>query len=221
MFHIELRQFPHNTHAFNLTEAQLRGTVIAPWLREQTIEVGDRKWIPANTTLTILEGPELTVSDMAMGRGWAAARRKGRDVTKQMLAPAPPAADALDDLALELLSMTAADLVSLHQAWRLASTWHPGWRASDRLVAAEGAVRALLLTGRASLCRGTRATAADNAVPGPDIEALLLSTASWTDDSGSSVFLTATDLGRRALDGDPPPAATDSGAVEPGDHASD
>ena len=203
MFHIELRQFPHNTHAFNLTEAQLRGTVIAPWLREQTIDVGDRKWVPANTMLTILEGPELTTGDMAMGRGWAAARRKGRDVTRQMLAPAPPAAAALDDLTRELLSMTAADLVSVHEAWLLASTWYPGRRASDRLVAAEGAVRALLLTGHAALCRGTRATAADNVVPGPDIEALLLSVASWADDGGSSVFLTATELGRRELEGGP------------------
>ncbi len=203
MYHIELRHFPHNTHVFNLSEAQLQGTILAPWSRNQTIEVADRKWMPDLTTLTILEGPELTTGDLAMGRGWNAARRTGRDVTREMLAPAPPAAPGLDDLARELLSMTVADLVSLHEAWLLASTWHPGWRASDRLVAAEGAVRALLLAGHAELCRGTRITATDNVVPGPDIEALLLAVPSWASDDGSSVFLRATDLGRRELEAHP------------------
>ncbi len=199
MYHVELRRFPHNTHAFNLTEAQLRGTILAPWRRNQTIEVAEQKWVPEQTTLTILEGPELTTADLALGRGWAVAHRTGRDVTQEMLAPAPAAAPALDDLARELLAMCAAGLVSAHQAWVLASTWHPGWRASDRLVAAEGAVRALLLGGYADLCRGTRATAAENVVPGRDIEALLLALTTWADDSGSSVFLAATELGRREL----------------------
>jgi hypothetical protein len=146
---------------------------------------------------------------MAMNRGWTTAQRRGRDVTQEMLAP-PPAAAAptLDDLARELLAMCAADLVSAHQAWRLASSWFPGWRASDRLVAAEGALRALLLGGYAELCRGTRATAGDHAVPGPDIEPLLLTVETWADDSGSSVFLKATDLGRRELAA-PAAAATD------------
>ena len=200
MFHIELRHFPSTAHAFNLSEAELRARIVTPWLGREPIEYGDRKWIPDLTTLTILEGPELTTVDMAMSRGWAAARRQGRDVTAQMLAPPPPAAaPGLDALARELLAMCAADLVSAHQAWRLASTWNPGWRASDRLVAAEGALRALLLGGQAQLCRGTRATAADNPVPGPDIEPLLLAIETWAGDSGSSVFLAATDLGRREL----------------------
>jgi hypothetical protein len=211
MFHIELRKFPHNTHAFNLTEPQLRATVIAPWLRNEVIEVAEQKWVPALTELTIVEGPELTNADLSLGRGWSVARRRGRDVTREMLEPAAaapvvaaaPAAsgapEALGDLARELLAMCADDVVSAHEAWRLASSWHPGWRASDRLVAAEGAVRALLLGGYAQLCRGTRATATGNVVPGPDMEALLLGTETWSDDSGSSVFIAATDLGRIEL----------------------
>ncbi len=200
MFHIELRKFPHVAHVFNLSEAQLRGTVITPWLRNQVIEVAEQRWVPEQATLTIIEGPELETADMAMNRGWTAARRRGHDVTRDMLAP-PPAAEAptLDDLARELLGMCATDLVSAHLAGRRARTWFPGGRASDRLVAAEGALRSLLLGGYAQLCRGTRATATDNVVPGPDIEALLLALETWTDDSGSSVFLKATDLGRREL----------------------
>src|SRR5271156_4474643 len=116
MFHIELRKFPHNTHAFNLSEPQLRGTVIAPWLRNQTIEVGDQKWVPDLTPLIILEGPELSIADMAMGRGWTPARRGGRDVPQERLAP-PPAAvvPPLDDLARELLAMCANDVVSARE----------------------------------------------------------------------------------------------------------
>jgi hypothetical protein len=199
MFHIELRKFPHNTHAFNLTEPQLRGTVIAPWLRNQTIEVGDQKWIPDLTTLTIVEGPELSTADMSLGRGWSVALRRGRDVTREMLAPPGATAQPLDDLARELLAMCADDVVSANQAWRLASSWHPAWRASDRLVAAETALRSLLLGGYAQLCRGTRATAAGNVVPGADMEALLLALETWADDSGSSVFIAATDHGREQL----------------------
>jgi len=200
VFHIELRKFPHNTHTFNLSEAQLRGTVLAPWLRNQTIEVAQQKWVPELTTLTILKGRHLNTGDLALGRGWSNARRVSQDVTREMLAPPPSApSPSLDDLARELLAMCASDLVSANQAWRLAGTWFPGWRASDRLVAAEGALRALLLGGYAQLCRGTRATAADNVVPGPDIEALLLAIETWTDDSGSSVFVKASDAGRAEL----------------------
>jgi len=207
MFHVELRHFPHNTHAFNLTEAQLRGTIVEPLLRNQPVELGERRWAPETTTLTILEGPELSTGDLAMGRGWAAARRQGRDVTDPMLRPPPAAPARLDSLALELLSMCLSEPVSLHQVWRLATSWHPGWRVSDRLTAAEGAARAVLLGGYAHLCRGTRATAAGHLVPGPDIEPLLLALASWIDDGAASVFLVATDFGRLALQVPEAPAA--------------
>jgi hypothetical protein len=200
MFHIELRKFPQNTHAFNLTEPQLRGTILAPWLRNQRIELGGHRWLPETTQLTILEGPELTIGDMAMGRGWTAAKRKGVDVTQQMLAPDPPGdAPELDELARELLAACAEGLVSAHDTWRLAGAWHPAWRASDRLVAAEGALRLLLLAGYATLCRGSRATAGANVVPGPEIEALLLALETWLPDSATTVFLAVTDSGRQAL----------------------
>ena len=57
MYHIELRQFPHNMCRFNLTEQELLATVTAPWAREQWIELGERKWSPHQAKLTVLEGP--------------------------------------------------------------------------------------------------------------------------------------------------------------------
>jgi hypothetical protein len=86
MYHLELRQFPHNLCHFNLTEAQLRTTVLEPWAREQWIELGERKWSPHQAKLTVIEGPRLALDELSMGRGWRAAQRAGRDVTTQLLA---------------------------------------------------------------------------------------------------------------------------------------
>jgi hypothetical protein len=86
VYHLELRQFPHNLCRFNLTEAQLRTTVLEPWAREQWIELGERKWSPHQAKLTVIEGPPLALNELSMGRGWRTAQREGRDVTTQLLA---------------------------------------------------------------------------------------------------------------------------------------
>jgi hypothetical protein len=93
MYHLELRQFPHNACRFNLTEAQLR-PIVEPWAREQFVEMGERKWSPHQARLTILEGPELEPPQLAMGRGWRAAQREGEDVTERVLAAAREAIEA-------------------------------------------------------------------------------------------------------------------------------
>jgi hypothetical protein len=93
MYHIELRQFPHNAWRFNLTEQDLRA-VVGPWVREQIVEVGERKWSPHQAKLTILEGPQLDVAQLSMGRGWRAAQRGSQDVTEHLLALARQAAQA-------------------------------------------------------------------------------------------------------------------------------
>ncbi|HEY2202174.1 MAG TPA: hypothetical protein VGH56_09800, partial [Solirubrobacteraceae bacterium] len=93
MYHIELRQFPHNTCRFNLTEQELRA-VLEPWVREKFVEVGERKWSPHQAKLTILEGPRLEVQQLSMGRGWRAAQRQSEDVTERLLAQAKQADDA-------------------------------------------------------------------------------------------------------------------------------
>jgi hypothetical protein len=104
MYHVELRQFPHNMCRFNLTEGELR-TIVDPWAREKAVEFGERKWSSQTARITILEGPEMPLEQLTMGRGWRAAQRQSQDVTDGVLAfarqalaaaQAPPAAVSAD-----------------------------------------------------------------------------------------------------------------------------
>jgi hypothetical protein len=87
VYHLQLRQFPHNLCRFNLTDVQLH-PVVEPWANNHWVELGERKWSPHQAKLTILEGPQLPVQQLSMGRGWRNAQRGGRDVTEQVLAAA-------------------------------------------------------------------------------------------------------------------------------------
>ncbi len=100
MFHLELRQFPHKLSRFNLSEAQLRA-VIEPIAAEKWVEVGERKWNPHEVKVTILEGPELEVAELSMGRGWQAAVRQSTDVTERIMELAKDAAQQAARKALE------------------------------------------------------------------------------------------------------------------------
>jgi hypothetical protein len=88
VYHIELRQFPHNFCHFNMTAQQLDAAVVEPWARDQWIEMGDRKWSPHQAKLTVLESPFIPVEELSMGRGWRTAQREGQDVTEDVLAVA-------------------------------------------------------------------------------------------------------------------------------------
>ena len=84
VFHLELRRFPHSTHAFNLAESQLHDVLLA-WVAGRAVEVGEHRWAPDQATLTIIQGPVLPADQISLGRGWSAARRSGRDVTERLL----------------------------------------------------------------------------------------------------------------------------------------
>jgi hypothetical protein len=84
VYHLELRKFPHVVCRFNQSEAQLRALVI-PWTRQEWIEEGERKWNVNEATLTILEGPKLSMPELAMGKGWRNAQKRGEDVTERVL----------------------------------------------------------------------------------------------------------------------------------------
>ncbi len=86
MYHVELRQFPHNFCRFNLSEQELREVVLDAWAREEWLEFGERKWNPHEASLTVLEGPPLALQELAMGRGWRNAQRRGEDVTERIVA---------------------------------------------------------------------------------------------------------------------------------------
>ena len=154
MYHVELRQFPHNLCRFNLTEPEIRAIAI-PWVREQPLDIGERRWSPHQAKLTILDGPRLDSGQLTMGRGWRAAQRQGEDVTERMLAAARQAAGAqvgpaavgaradsgaLADplaLAVQLASLLGENPSELLAAWRAAAAQNPGLSPSEALARAE------------------------------------------------------------------------------------
>jgi len=93
VYHLELRQFPHNLCRFNLQEGELR-ELAALWVREPYVEIERQKWLPHQAKLVILEGPEIPVTQLSMGRGWPTALRQGTDVTDRVLAAAREGAAA-------------------------------------------------------------------------------------------------------------------------------
>jgi hypothetical protein len=86
VYHVELRQFPHNMCRFNLSPRELRATILEPWVQDRWIEFGERKWSPHQAKLTVLEGPRIPFAQLTMGRGWRAAQHDGREVTDELLA---------------------------------------------------------------------------------------------------------------------------------------
>ena len=174
MYHLELRQFPHNLCRFNLDDQELRA-IVEPWMREPWVEIEGQKWLPHQARLKILEGPRIPLSQLTMGRGWRTAERQGRDVTdlvlaaaKQAAAPPPPApsetapptaapstslptqpaqpdsALVADSLGLELLALLAGGPAPLSAAWRRAAERYSERTPSESLELAERAVRSLL-----------------------------------------------------------------------------
>jgi hypothetical protein len=159
VYHIELRQFPHNMCRFNLTEQELLATVTAPWAREQWIELGERKWSPHQAKLTVLEGPELALDQLKMSRGWRNAQRQSEDVTERVLAAAKQAGDSSvttvvtglaagssaprDASETGLLSLLGSDPAALLQAWRLVAERRPELSPSESLELAEETLTSL------------------------------------------------------------------------------
>ena len=83
-FHVEIRRSFRHARAFNLTPERLRA-IVDPWRTGRAVELGDQEWDPADSELTILEGPELSQPDLALGQGWNNAERSGTKVTARIL----------------------------------------------------------------------------------------------------------------------------------------
>jgi hypothetical protein len=165
MYHVEQRQIPHNFCRFNLTETQLHEAVLDAWARGEWIEFGERKWNPQQAKLIVVEGPQIPLEQLSMGRGWRIAEREGKDVTEQLVAAAHsarvPAAGgearneqggsqagdafgadpATVSLMAELLGLLGEDPLPLMRAWQLALEGHPGRTPSECLALAEGLLR--------------------------------------------------------------------------------
>ncbi len=198
MYHVELREFPHNTHAFNLSEERLRSEVLDPFARGEIFELGGRAWVPQRTNLTVLEGAELPLHALSMNRGWNNARRKAQDVTAAVLAtmeadrPPTPAASPAgasgeEAVVRDILARCAIGPLSLATVWDRAEIAAPDGSSGDWLVLAQGAVSKLLADGRVTLRRGEEPDAPSIATD--ELAAVLRTREAWASDRATALFL--------------------------------
>ena len=89
-FHVELSAGFHRARVFNLNRENLTAKVLEPWLEDRRIEMGDREWEPRKSSLIVLEGPKMETQDLSFGQGWSNAERASENVTRSILAEAPP-----------------------------------------------------------------------------------------------------------------------------------
>jgi hypothetical protein len=89
-FHVEISAGYHHARVFNLNQADVISKVVEPWLENRVIEMGDREWEPRDSGLKILEGPHMETIDLSFGQGWSNAERASENVTRGLLAAAPP-----------------------------------------------------------------------------------------------------------------------------------
>ncbi len=168
-YHVQVGRGYRVARELNLEESELRARVLAPWSRGALVALGGREWEPARSELRILAGPRLEAADLALGQGWQRAERSARDVTAELLAPAP-AAVAL--LAQTPAAATAAS-AALERAGLRPLAWEQATGATAALVAfdgGEGDARWWLEVGRALGALGERAVLAvhgGDALPGP------------------------------------------------------
>jgi hypothetical protein len=174
VYHVELRQFPNATRAFNLSRAELSARILKPWVDGVSVQWGERSWNPEKARLVVYEGRELEPAEIGLGRGWANATRTGTEVTEQLLQETrqPP---ALEQFKVEVLERCAAGSLPLGELMALAGRRHPQARASERLALAEDATWQLLHEDRVALARGADRLAA------ADWSAALLAWESWAE----------------------------------------
>jgi hypothetical protein len=181
VYHVELRRFPHSARAFNLEERELVTRVLAPWLRGEEFEFGERRWNPRRADLQILEGDRLRPDELSMGRGWQNALRSATDVTARLLevgVGVPEAAagtpSALDAFGVAVLEAAQDGPLTFRAVVSLANQQFVGSRVSERLAVCEQTVWRLLHQGRLGLA--TRHGAVDRA----RWEGLVLDWETWT-----------------------------------------
>ena len=191
MFHVELRQFPHVARSFNLSEEELVRQIAGPWTRGEVIELGERRWAPERTRLTVIEGERLRDDEIGMGRGWSNATRGGVDVTEKLLGAlrAAEPGGSLGDFKREVLAQTAMGRIGLHQVVWLANARYPYRRVSERISFSEQAVFELLHERRLRMCGGAAASDEPAVLSQAEWQPTLLSWASWADPRAPSVLL--------------------------------
>ena len=175
MFHVELRQFPHQARAFNLSREELDAQILEPWVTGAPIQLQDRRWTSEKAKLTVLEGAELRPDEIGMGRGWNNATKGGQDVTANLLEELRHSLQApADELKQAIVAACSGSPIALAQVVAVAAAREPQRRPSELLGAAEQGVWELLHAGRLRLLRH------GEEVPRERWQPVLLSWSSWT-----------------------------------------
>jgi hypothetical protein len=154
VFHVELKQRPNTSRAFNLTAEELGQRFLAPLRAGQTVTYDEREWEPDKTRLTIYEGRALGPEEIGMGRGWQNVMRSGTEVTEQMLSAAPARVERpaeVDRLKERVLGRLTAGPQTLAEVVEMADQLLPEARPSQRLSLAELTVWELLHEGTVEL----------------------------------------------------------------------
>jgi hypothetical protein len=188
MFHVELRQFPHSTRAFNLSSEELYGNIVRPWLAGAEVELEDRRWSPEKAKLTIYEGPALRPEEIGLGRGWANVTRGGEDVTARVLDSAQPphaSPSVLEAFKDRVVDRCEGGGVPVQEIMALAGELHPDWRPSERLGLCERAVWDLLHQRR------LRMISSAGPVDKDQWQGVVLGWSSWTGDGPWQALLEA------------------------------
>jgi hypothetical protein len=209
VYHLELRQFPHVARRFNQSEQQVLA-LAEPWVGEHWVEEAERKWNMNEAELTILEGPNLTMADLAMGRGWRNAQRRSEDVTERVLdrfrkagggetsrssgndesaspetaGETPELGLLADSLGLELLGLLDDGPIAPVRVWRLAQERLDGRPLAESLALGERAVRSLHGRGLIALRNGS-----GEALDDAQLETALGAIETWADGEQSSVSI--------------------------------
>jgi hypothetical protein len=190
VYHVELSQHPRVARKFNLSIEELQSLIVRPWVKGESIELGEYQYVPERASLLIYEGRELRVDELSMGRGWQNAVRLGEDVTKRILTDAgaagSPPKSATERFKDAVLSQCGSGRIGIHQVVWLANSEYPGVRVSERLALAEQAIWELLHQRRLQLLTSA------GIVPDSEWEATLLSWETWADPRAPSTLLEAT-----------------------------
>jgi hypothetical protein len=155
VFHVELRQFPHQARAFNLTREELETRILGSWKSGRSVEFDERHWSPERARLTIYEGPHLDTDQLGMGRGWGNVTREGEDVTQRLLAAAEqvqPTAP-MAELKREVVDRCAYGPLPLGRLVEMAGERYPQARVSERIALCEQATWELLHEGAVGMTR--------------------------------------------------------------------
>lgn len=187
MYHVELRQFPHTARAFNLELEEVHRRFVGPWVAGQMIEYDDRRWPPERSRMKILEGPAIGADEVGLGRGWANASRRCRDVTDPIIADAKRGARARPELEAlkDAIAEVATKQIRFTDVMALAAAAQPLWRASEQLALAEEAVWEMLHHARLAMVRDGRPVARDA------WQSIVLSWETWTGTGPDDVGLRA------------------------------